>query len=103
MSLEAVGMTMGKDGILLATRDSKPEHYLAWAEDPENDVVDVAGAGDTVTAMVALCMANSTNFSTAITLANAAAGTVVVKSGVVAASREEVEKTVRSKNVFWPF
>jgi D-beta-D-heptose 7-phosphate kinase/D-beta-D-heptose 1-phosphate adenosyltransferase len=65
--------------------------------------VDVAGAGDTVTATVALCLANSTSFSTAITLANAAAGTVVVKSGVVAASRGEVEKTVRSKNIFWPF
>jgi len=102
MSLQAVGMTMGKDGIFLASRDAKPERYPALAEDPENDVVDVAGAGDTVTATVALCLAHLTGFAEAIMLANVAAGTVVLKSGVVAASGDEVGRIAASRGIRWP-
>jgi D-beta-D-heptose 7-phosphate kinase/D-beta-D-heptose 1-phosphate adenosyltransferase len=102
MGLEAVGMTMGKDGIFLAVRNGEATRYPALAEDPENDVVDVTGAGDTVTATVALGMAHSLSFAETIRLANVAAGTVVLKSGVVAASRQEVERIARSMGIFWP-
>jgi D-beta-D-heptose 7-phosphate kinase/D-beta-D-heptose 1-phosphate adenosyltransferase len=53
-------------------------------------VFDVSGAGDTVIATLALCLACGLDVEAAIELANVTAGTVISKVGTVPAERNEV-------------
>ena len=55
------------------------------------DVVDVTGAGDTVTAAVTLTVLAGGTLQDAAVIANAAAGVAVAQKGVVTVSRDEVE------------
>jgi D-beta-D-heptose 7-phosphate kinase/D-beta-D-heptose 1-phosphate adenosyltransferase len=63
-------------------------------------VYDVSGAGDTVTAVLALSLAAGASIEGAMQLANFAAGVVVEKLGTATASPEEilalVDPTTRS-------
>jgi D-beta-D-heptose 7-phosphate kinase/D-beta-D-heptose 1-phosphate adenosyltransferase len=102
MKLKALGMTMGRDGIILAERDKPTSIYPPLTDDSKNEVVDVTGAGDTVTAMVAIALAYSLDFQTAIKLANVAAGTVVLKTGVASADKDEVGQIAVSMGLPWP-
>lgn len=88
---DAVGMTMGPDGILLCTHE-KTELFPPLEPDVKDEVVDVTGAGDTVTAAVAAGIALRFPYDKAIRLANVAAGIVVQKMGVATASAEEIAK-----------
>jgi D-beta-D-heptose 7-phosphate kinase/D-beta-D-heptose 1-phosphate adenosyltransferase len=75
----AEGMTLfedGGEGIEVAT--------------PARDVYDVQGAGDTVSAVLALALQAGASLLEAAVLANAAAGVVVGKVGTATASRDEV-------------
>ena len=54
------------------------------------EVYDVSGAGDTVIAMMAACLAAGLKISTAVELANLAAGIVVGKVGTVPIARHEL-------------
>jgi len=58
------------------------------------DVVDVTGAGDTVTAAVTLTMLAGGALQDAAVIANAAAGVAVGRPGVVTVSREEVDRAL---------
>jgi D-beta-D-heptose 7-phosphate kinase/D-beta-D-heptose 1-phosphate adenosyltransferase len=79
-------VTLAEDGMLLFGPDEVAHHIQAVAR----DVFDVSGAGDTVTAALAVVLAASgTEFEAAV-LANYAAGVEVGKSGVVPVRSEEV-------------
>jgi D-beta-D-heptose 7-phosphate kinase / D-beta-D-heptose 1-phosphate adenosyltransferase len=53
-------------------------------------VFDVSGAGDTVIAVLALCLASGLNPETSVQLANVAAGIVVSKVGTVPVEKSEL-------------
>ncbi len=58
------------------------------------DVVDVTGAGDTVTAAVTLTVLSGGTLREAAEVGNAAAGVAVAQKGVVTVSREEIESAL---------
>lgn len=88
-------VTMSEKGITLLRPDSK-FHSPARAR----EVFDVSGAGDTVIATLAACLAGSLQIETAIELANLAAGIVVGKVGTVPiASHELVAELTPSSGV----
>lgn len=89
MKLQAVGLTLGSKGIMLFQSTGNPVVYPAIGNTDE-EVVDVTGAGDTVTAMVAAGIALGMPYHHAIALANLAASIVVQKRGVATASIEEL-------------
>lgn len=99
MELDAIGLTMGKDGIMFASSSTGPVIYPPLAEDLEEEVVDVTGAGDTVTAAVAMGLAMAWPYDRIIKLANVAAGIVVRKAGVATASWEEIEAAARNSSI----
>ena len=78
-------VTMSEKGISLLRRDSK-YHSPARAR----EVFDVSGAGDTVIATLAACLAGGLQAETAVELANLAAGIVVGKVGTVPIARHEL-------------
>ena len=82
----AVLVTRGAQGMTLVAGDRAPLHVPAEAR----DVFDVSGAGDTVVAVAAACLAVSIELDDAVAIANAAAGIVVGKRGTASASAEEV-------------
>jgi D-beta-D-heptose 7-phosphate kinase/D-beta-D-heptose 1-phosphate adenosyltransferase len=99
MKLDAIGLTMGKDGIMFASGSIGPTIYPPLAEDTEEEVVDVTGAGDTVTAAVAMGLSMGWSYDRTIKLANVAAGIVVRKAGVATASWEEIGTTARDSSI----
>ncbi|MGA2534406.1 MAG: D-glycero-beta-D-manno-heptose-7-phosphate kinase [Terracidiphilus sp.] len=60
-------------------------------------VFDVSGAGDTVIAVLALCLASGLNPETAVELANIAAGIVVGKVGTVPVQKHELLAALSSE------
>lgn len=77
--------TLSEKGIALVRRGSR---MIAPAR--ARQVFDVSGAGDTVVAVMALCMASDVPPEDAIQLANLAAGIVVGKVGTVPAEKHEL-------------
>ncbi|HEV2710566.1 MAG TPA: bifunctional D-glycero-beta-D-manno-heptose-7-phosphate kinase/D-glycero-beta-D-manno-heptose 1-phosphate adenylyltransferase HldE [Edaphobacter sp.] len=78
-------VTMSEKGITLVRRDGR-YHSPARAR----EVFDVSGAGDTVIATLAACLAGGLQIETAVELANLAAGIVVGKVGTVPIARHEL-------------
>ncbi len=85
LGLEFVVVTLGEGGLALVD-DGGWEHVSAMAQ----DVFDVTGAGDTVIAVLASCIAAGLDVRDAVRLANLAAGVVVGKLGTAAISRKEL-------------
>ncbi|PPD42940.1 MAG: bifunctional heptose 7-phosphate kinase/heptose 1-phosphate adenyltransferase [Methylobacter sp.] len=82
-------LTRGEAGMTLVQRDSS--HSLpAQAK----DVFDVTGAGDTVIAVMSLCMAVDMPLVEAMYLANLAGGIVVGKLGTSSVSNEELARAM---------
>lgn len=79
-------ITMGERGMALFERGRPMTCIAARAR----EVFDVAGAGDTVAAAVALGLAAGHSMETSARLANAAAGIVVAKVGTATATAEEL-------------
>jgi D-beta-D-heptose 7-phosphate kinase/D-beta-D-heptose 1-phosphate adenosyltransferase len=77
--------TLGDRGIALVRPGSR---FLAPAL--ARQIFDVSGAGDTVIAVLALCLASGLKPETAIQLANIAAGIVVGKVGTVPVEKHEM-------------
>ncbi|HXE08213.1 MAG TPA: bifunctional D-glycero-beta-D-manno-heptose-7-phosphate kinase/D-glycero-beta-D-manno-heptose 1-phosphate adenylyltransferase HldE [Acidobacteriaceae bacterium] len=77
--------TLGEKGIALI-RPANRMLALAVAR----QVFDVSGAGDTVIAVLALCLASGLKPETAVELANVAAGIVVGKVGTVPVEKHEL-------------
>jgi D-beta-D-heptose 7-phosphate kinase/D-beta-D-heptose 1-phosphate adenosyltransferase len=80
-----MGVTLSEKGIAILREDSCV-HVPAVAR----QVYDVSGAGDTVTAVLALALASNIDIDTAARLANIAAGIVVSKVGTVPVQRHEL-------------
>jgi D-beta-D-heptose 7-phosphate kinase/D-beta-D-heptose 1-phosphate adenosyltransferase len=83
--IDFLTVTMSEKGILLVFPDSW-FHSLARAR----EVFDVSGAGDTVIATLAACLASGLEPGPAVDLANVAAGIVVGKAGTAPISRNEL-------------
>ena len=86
LDCRAVLLTRGELGMLLLEQGQRPLPIPATTR----EVYDVTGAGDTVVAAMALCLAAGASLSEAALLANAAAGVVVGKVGTATATPEEV-------------
>jgi D-beta-D-heptose 7-phosphate kinase/D-beta-D-heptose 1-phosphate adenosyltransferase len=85
LGIEFLTATLGEKGIALVRRDSR---FMAPAV--ARQVFDVSGAGDTVIAVLALCLASGLRPETAVELANIAAGIVVGKAGTVPVEKYEL-------------
>ncbi|HEX9887767.1 MAG TPA: PfkB family carbohydrate kinase [Longimicrobiales bacterium] len=79
-------LTMGESGMALQTADAEYVRIPAVAR----SVYDVSGAGDTVTAVTAVCLAAGATMAEAAILANHAAAIEVGKAGVATVSPEEI-------------
>jgi D-beta-D-heptose 7-phosphate kinase / D-beta-D-heptose 1-phosphate adenosyltransferase len=85
LDLEFITATLGEKGIALVRPGNR---FLAPAV--ARQVFDVSGAGDTVIAVLALCLASGLKPETAVELANIAAGVVVGKVGTVPVEKHEL-------------
>jgi D-beta-D-heptose 7-phosphate kinase/D-beta-D-heptose 1-phosphate adenosyltransferase len=77
--------TLGEKGIALVRPGNR---FIAPAM--ARQVFDVSGAGDTVAAVLALCMATGLDPETAVQVANIAAGIVVGKAGTMPVEKYEL-------------
>jgi D-beta-D-heptose 7-phosphate kinase/D-beta-D-heptose 1-phosphate adenosyltransferase len=85
LDLEFITATLGDKGISLIRPGNR---MLAPAV--ARQVFDVSGAGDTVIAVLALCLGSGLKPETAVELANIAAGIVVGKVGTVPVEKHEL-------------
>lgn len=100
LSLEALVITRGKDGMALFERASKTsreatppvQHIPIYGSDAP---VDVTGAGDTVIAAFTLALAAGATHLEATHLANYAGGIVVMKRRTATVTRVELEAALR--------
>ncbi len=83
----SVLITQGAEGMTLFY-GKKIKHFPAKAR----EVFDITGAGDTVTAVVALALASGARLDEAVDIANHAAGIVVGKKGTATVLREELKR-----------
>jgi len=83
--IESVVVTLGEQGMVLFTND---EATLIPTQ--AKHVFDVTGAGDTVVAALAVCLARGINLSHACHLANIAAGLQVAKIGTCPITWNEI-------------
>jgi D-beta-D-heptose 7-phosphate kinase/D-beta-D-heptose 1-phosphate adenosyltransferase len=93
--LDAVLVTRGKDGMLLA--QSSGEITCSKAEAKE--VFDVSGAGDTVIAAVAAALGAGATLSEASELANIAAGIVVGKAGTAVTYPKDIIQAIHYREL----
>ena len=85
LEIDFLTATLSEKGIALVRPGNR---FMAPAV--ARQVFDVSGAGDTVIAVLALCMASGLNPESAIQLANTAAGIVVGKVGTVPVEKHEL-------------
>jgi len=88
---EAVLVTLGEAGMLLCERGRAPVAIPALAR----EVFDVTGAGDTVTATLALALAAGAPLEVAVRLANVAAGLAVEAVGTTAVTAAQLRDALR--------
>ncbi len=86
VGLEMLLITQGENGMTLFQRDVEPAHLPAAAK----DIYDVTGAGDTVVACMAACLAAGASPVDAASFANTAAGIVVGQVGTTAITSEMI-------------
>ncbi|MDR2489655.1 MAG: D-glycero-beta-D-manno-heptose-7-phosphate kinase [Desulfovibrio sp.] len=84
---ERLLVTRGGKGMALFENGVPPLHIKAKAR----EVIDVSGAGDTVVAVLAACLAAGLGWAEAADFANMAAGVVVSKAGTSPITREEFD------------
>ena len=86
LELEAGIVTLDKDGMAMAHRDGRENHFPTRPR----QVYDITGAGDMVMAALGLALASGADFDPAIRLANIAGGLEVEKIGVATVTRDEI-------------
>lgn len=91
LGCEHLLVTLGEEGMALATGDGGFLRVPAVAK----SVYDVSGAGDTVTACLAVALSSRATVEEAAVLANHAAGIEVSKAGVATVSPDELRDVVR--------
>jgi D-beta-D-heptose 7-phosphate kinase / D-beta-D-heptose 1-phosphate adenosyltransferase len=92
--LEWLLVTRGARGLSLLGSGHAPVHIRSRAQ----EVFDVSGAGDTVIATLAACVAAGAAMPQAAEVANAAAGVVVAKIGTQAIQASELAGALRLEN-----
>ncbi len=92
LSLEALLITRGAQGMTLVQRDKLVRHVPATSK----ELSDVTGAGDTVIATLGLAMAAGYTPLASMHLANLAAGIVVEKLGTSTVSLQELQAAYAS-------
>jgi len=93
LSLDVSMITRGRFGLSFCDQNSKVSHISSMAR----GVSDVTGAGDTLVAVLAVCMSLGAEIDFAARLANVAAGVVVGKSGTAVTNWEEMMKELQSE------
>ena len=88
LKVQAAAVTLGCEGIALALADGGGRLFPT----KPRRVYDVAGAGDVVAAVIALCLADGAPLSMAIQLANIGGGLEVERFGAVAITRDEMRR-----------
>jgi D-beta-D-heptose 7-phosphate kinase/D-beta-D-heptose 1-phosphate adenosyltransferase len=83
-------ITRGADGLDLYVRNG----LLFHADSLAPEVVDVSGAGDTVSGVVALCLAAGASMHDAADVANRAAAVVVTKQGTATLTLDELSSSL---------
>jgi D-beta-D-heptose 7-phosphate kinase/D-beta-D-heptose 1-phosphate adenosyltransferase len=91
---DAILITRSEKGLTLARRDHPPLHVPTRAQ----EVVDVSGAGDTLTAAFTLMLAAGADMPRAAVLGNLAAGIVVAKYGTASVSQAEIAEALRQRD-----
>lgn len=91
LGCEHLLVTLGEDGMALATGDGGYLRVPTVAK----SVYDVSGAGDTVTACLAVALSCGATVEEASVLANHAAGIEVSKAGVATVTPDELREVVR--------
>ena len=86
LELTALVITRGPLGMILIAKDSEVVNLPAKAK----EVCDITGAGDTVVAVLACCLATKRTLTEALTLANQAAGVVIGKFGTASVTINEL-------------
>lgn len=93
-ALQALLITLGKDGMLLIEKNKAPFLLPTRAQ----KVFDVTGAGDTVIAVLTASYAATRNLQDSVVIANTAAGVVVSKLGAETASLAEIRRALKKQN-----
>lgn len=88
-NLENLLITLSDKGMMLITKDGH-KHI----ETVKKEVFDVSGAGDTVIATLAACLATGFDMQKSVEIANIAAGIVVGKFGTAPVTIEELQRAV---------
>lgn len=91
LGCENLLVTLGEDGMALVTKAGAVVRVPTVAR----SVYDVSGAGDTVTAVIAVALAAGASVVEASALANHAAGIEVGKAGVATVSAAELRAAMR--------
>jgi D-beta-D-heptose 7-phosphate kinase/D-beta-D-heptose 1-phosphate adenosyltransferase len=86
---EGLVVTRGREGSTLITRDSMQDFPVKPVE-----IIDVTGAGDTVIAALALCVANGLSIEDSVRVANLAATLVVTRFGAASVTLREMADAV---------
>ena len=94
-TLGGILVTLSERGMMLFRDQAKLIHSPARSR----EVYDVSGAGDTVIAVMALCLGAGYNDESTLQIANSAAGVVVSKLGTASANREEVLMAISRDNL----
>jgi D-beta-D-heptose 7-phosphate kinase/D-beta-D-heptose 1-phosphate adenosyltransferase len=85
-NIEQLLVTLSERGMNLYHRGEMPLHCPARSR----EVYDVSGAGDTVIAVMAMCVAAGIDAAVALKIANSAAGVVVSRLGTATASTSDL-------------
>lgn len=91
LKLDALLVTRGEHGMTLL-RQGMPEFHLSARA---REVFDVTGAGDTVISVLAAALGAKEELTTAVALANLAAGIVVGKLGTATISAPELRRALQ--------
>ncbi|MDX9689229.1 MAG: D-glycero-beta-D-manno-heptose-7-phosphate kinase [Proteobacteria bacterium] len=86
--LNGILAKLSGDGVCLVMKDFPAQHFKANAR----EVYDVSGAGDTVVATMALCMAGGLTLADSAALSNVAGSVVVGKIGTATVTQEELAR-----------
>lgn len=88
LNLDAILITKDKDGMEIISKEGIRESFPAYAK----EVVDVTGAGDSVTCAFTLALSSGADYKTAAKLSSYAAAIAVAKPGVDVATIEELRE-----------
>lgn len=90
LDLKALLLTRGEQGMTIFEKNREARHLPAEAR----HVYDVTGAGDTVIAVLALCLGSKYNFVEAANIANKAAGLAVQEPGTTVVDIKKLQAII---------